>query len=67
MGHLEAAMLAGEAIDPNMLVSAEAQRDIAAAFRQHGFGSLGLVVESIGDRYDYGPCRVIRAAMPTRP
>ena len=34
-------MLAGEAIDVNYLVSADAQRDIAAAFAKHGFVSLG--------------------------
>ncbi len=61
--HLEEAMLAGEAIDVNTLVSAEAQCDIAAAFTKHGFGSLGLVVASLGGRYDYGQCRVVRAAM----
>jgi len=64
--HLEEAMLAGEAIDVNTLVSAEARRDIAAAFTKHGFGSLGLVVESLGGRYDYGQCRVVRAAMQIR-
>jgi ATP-dependent DNA helicase RecQ len=62
-GHLEEAMLAGEAIDVNSLVSVEAQRDIAAAFAKHGHGSLGLVVASLGGRYDYGQCRVVRAAM----
>lgn len=61
--HLEEAMLAGEAIDVNTLVSPEARRDIAAAFTKHGYGSLGLVVESLGGRYDYGQCRVVRAAM----
>lgn len=61
--HLEEAMLAGEAIDVSALVSAEAQREIAAAFEKHGFGSLGLVVESLGGKHGYGPCRVVRAAM----
>jgi ATP-dependent DNA helicase RecQ len=62
-GHLEEAMLAGEVIDVNLLVSVEARRDIAAAFKKHGYGSLGLVVASLGGRYDYGQCRVVRAAM----
>ena len=65
-GHLEEAMLAGEAIDVNTLVSAAAQRDIAAAFKKHGFGSLGPVVESLGGHYGYGQCRVVRAAMQMR-
>jgi ATP-dependent DNA helicase RecQ len=62
-GHLETAMQAGETIDVNALVSAEAQQEIAAAFNKRGFGSLGAVVESLGGKYGYGPCRVVRAAM----
>ena len=65
-GHLEEAMLAGEALDVNSLVSAEARRDIAAAFDRHGFGNLTGVVESLGGRYDYSQCRIVRAAMQAR-
>jgi ATP-dependent DNA helicase RecQ len=61
--HLEEAMLAGEAVDVNSLVSAEARRDIAAAFDRHGFGNLTGVVESLGGKYGYGECRVVRAAL----
>ena len=61
--HLEQAMLAGEAIDVNALVSAEAQREIAATFEKRGLGSLGLVVESLGGKYSYGECRLVRAAL----
>ncbi|MDE3068372.1 MAG: helix-turn-helix domain-containing protein, partial [Verrucomicrobiota bacterium] len=64
--HLEKAMLAGEAIDVNSLVSPEAQREIAAAFKRHGFGSLGVVAESLGGKYGYGECRVVRAALQAR-
>jgi len=64
--HLEEAMLAGEAIDVNALVASEAQRDIAAAFARHGYGSLGLVVASLGGRYTHGECRVVRAALQMR-
>jgi hypothetical protein len=45
------------------LVSAEARRDIAAAFVRHGFGNLTGVVESLGGKYGYGECRVVRAAL----
>ncbi len=62
-GHLEEAILAGEAVAMNELVSIAAQRDIAAAFQQHGFGNLGSVVESLGGKYNYGQCRLVRAAM----
>jgi len=64
--HLEAAMLAGEAVDVKSLLTAEAQRDIAAAFARHGFGNLGGTVESLGGRYDYGQCRIVRAAMQSK-
>ncbi len=64
--HLEEAMLAGEKIDVSELVSATAQKDIAAAFVKLGFGNLGRVVESFDGRYGYGECRVIRAAMQTK-
>jgi ATP-dependent DNA helicase RecQ len=61
--HLEEAMLAGETIDVSSLVSAGAQREIAAMFEKRGLGSLGLVVESLGGKYSYGECRVVRAAL----
>ncbi len=62
-GHLESAMQAGEPIDVNSLVDAEAQKEIAAAFEQRGFDTLGAVVEHLGGRYSYGQCRLVRAAM----
>ena len=61
--HLEEALLAGEAIDVNALVSADAQREIAAAFKKRGFGNLGGVVESLGGKHSYGECRIVRAAL----
>ncbi len=61
--HLEEAMLAGETVDVNHLVSAPAQKEIAAAFAKHGFGNLSGVVESLGGKYGYGPCRLVRAAL----
>jgi ATP-dependent DNA helicase RecQ len=65
--HLEEAMLAGEAIDVKLLLTAEAQRDIAAAFARPGCGNLGSgTMASLGGRYDYGQCRIVRAAMQAR-
>jgi len=64
--HLELALQAGEAVDVNALVSAEARKAIAAAFQQHGFGNLSLVVEHLGGKYNYGQCRLVRAAMQPR-
>ena len=60
--HIEDAMLAGEAVDLNSLVGAEARREIAAVFDRRGSGSLGPVVEALGGKYSYGQCRVVRAA-----
>jgi ATP-dependent DNA helicase RecQ len=61
--HLEAAMLAGEAVDVNTLVSTTAQHEIAAALKKYGFGNLVGAVESLGGKYGYGECRVVRAAL----
>jgi ATP-dependent DNA helicase RecQ len=65
-GHLEEAMLAGETIPVDDLVPATAQRDITAALAKHGYGNLGGVVESLGGRYSYGQCRLVRAALQAR-
>ena len=62
-GHLDEAMQAGEAVDLNQLLTAEAQRDIAAAFAKYGFGNLSGVIESLGGRYQHGQCRVYRTAV----
>jgi ATP-dependent DNA helicase RecQ len=62
-GHLEEAMLAREPIDINELVDPSAQKEIAAAFSKHGYGSLGIIVESLGGKYDYGQCRLVRASL----
>ncbi|MGA9778495.1 MAG: RecQ family ATP-dependent DNA helicase [Limisphaerales bacterium] len=61
--HLEEAMLAGETIDLNVLVSTNAQHEITAAFKKYGFGNLAGAVESFGGKYGYGECRVVRAAL----
>ena len=63
---LEEALLAGQDIEIGALVAATAQKEIAAAFTQYGFGNLGGVVESLGGRYTYGQCRVVRAALQAK-
>ena len=62
-GHLEQALLAGERIDVNALVPVVAQREIADAFARHGFVSLAPIVESLGGKYGYGECRLVRAVL----
>jgi ATP-dependent DNA helicase RecQ len=64
--HLEDALLAGETIDVNTLVSAQAQCDIAAAFARHGFTGLSPIVEALGGKYNYGECRIVRAALQSK-
>jgi ATP-dependent DNA helicase RecQ len=64
-GHLEQALLAGEKIDVNSLVSIAAQREIANAFARHGFFSLAVIVESLGGKYGYGECKIMRGLLQT--
>lgn len=59
--HLEEAIRAGEAINLNSLLDAQAQHDIGAAFSRFGFGNLVGAVESLGGRYSHGQLRVYRA------
>jgi len=46
----------------NQLVSAEAQVEIAAAFKQTGWANLVGARELLGEKYDYGLLRIFRAA-----
>jgi ATP-dependent DNA helicase RecQ len=61
-GHLATALEAGELIDLNQLVNAEAQVEIAAAFKQTGWANLVGARELLGEKYDYGLLRIFRAA-----
>jgi ATP-dependent DNA helicase RecQ len=61
-GHLATAIEAGEQIDLNQLASAEAQTEIAAAFKKTGWGNIVGARELLGEKYDYGLLRVYRAA-----
>jgi ATP-dependent DNA helicase RecQ len=61
-GHLATAIEAGEIIDVNELLTAEAQEQIAAAFKKFGFGNIGGARESLGNKFDYGLFRIYRAA-----
>jgi ATP-dependent DNA helicase RecQ len=61
-GHLATAIEAGENIDVNELLDAEAQEQIAATFKKFGFGNIGGARESLGNKFDYGLFRIYRAA-----
>ena len=60
-GHLEQAIQAGESVDINQLLTADQQKEIAAAFAQTGLGNLTGAKELLGDLYDYGQLRLFRA------
>ncbi len=59
--HLADAIETGERLDLDRLVTAEQQSEIARAFDNLGFGSLGAVREHLNEKYDYGVLRVYRA------
>jgi ATP-dependent DNA helicase RecQ len=61
-GHLATAIEAGEAIDLAKLIGAEAQAEIAAAFKRTGWGNIVGARELLGEKYDYGLLRIFRAA-----
>jgi ATP-dependent DNA helicase RecQ len=65
-GHLGTAIEAGEPIDLAQLISAEAQAEIAAAFKRTGWGNIVGARELLGEKYDYGLLRIFRAAANAR-
>ena len=65
-GHLATAIETGEVIDLAQLLSAEAQAEIAAAFKRTGWGNLVGARELLGEKYDYGLLRIFRAAANVR-
>ena len=66
LGHLADALQTGEAVDLNQFLTADEQREITAAFEKNGFGSLSAVMQALGNRYDYGRLKLVRAGMLRR-
>ena len=64
-GHLAEAMEAGEPFDLNQFLTVEEQREITAVFQKLGSFSLTPVFQALGQRYDYGKLRLLRAALNT--
>jgi ATP-dependent DNA helicase RecQ len=62
-GHLADAMVAGEAVDLRQFLTSEQEREISDAFQKNGFGSLGIIFESLGGRYEYGRLKLVRATL----
>ena len=60
-GHLATAIEAGEVIELAQLINAEAQAEIAAAFKRTGWGNIVGARELLGEKYDYGLLRIFRA------
>ena len=65
-GHLATAIESGEKIDLAQLLNAEAQTEIAAAFKRTGWGNIVGARELLGEKYDYGLLRIFRAAANAR-
>jgi ATP-dependent DNA helicase RecQ len=65
-GHLATAIEAGEKIDLAQLLDAEAQAEIAAAFKRTGWGNIVGARELLGKKYDYGLLRIFRATANAR-
>jgi len=59
--HLAAAVEAGEPLDLDRLFTAEEQRQLGDAFRRKGSGSLAVVRDELGGRFDYDRLRIFRA------
>ena len=60
-GHLATAIEAGEKIEIEQLLNAEAQAEIAVAFKRTGWGNIVGARELLGEKYDYGLLRIFRA------
>ena len=65
-GHLTEAIENGESLDLGSFFTAEEKREVAAAFKTSGLGSLSVVFEGLGGRYDYNRLRLARAALKAR-
>ena len=61
-GHLATAIESGEKIDLAQLLDAEAQAQIATAFKRTGWGNIVGAGELLSERYNYGLLRIFRAA-----
>ena len=66
-GHLATALEAGEAVDLDRLIAPADQALIVKAFGESGFASLGAVRERLGNRFDYGQLRLVRARRHQHP
>jgi ATP-dependent DNA helicase RecQ len=66
MGHLATAVEAGEKVDLDRLIPRAEQELIARAFGESGFVSISAVREKLGNRFDFGLLRLVRAALAKR-
>ena len=66
MGHLAAAIEAGEQVEAGRLFTVEQRRELSDAFAKLGLENLAGVREELGERYDYGQVRLYRALIKAR-
>jgi ATP-dependent DNA helicase RecQ len=62
--HLEAAIKAGESLEPDRFFTASQREEIASAFRKVSDGKLADVRSLLNAKYDYGELRIFRALAP---
>ena len=60
LGHLFSAVIAGEPVDLNRLMTADEQQQAADAFSKLGFDNLTDVFELLDERIDYATLRIFR-------
>jgi len=65
-GHIVEVVENGEALDLSPFFTPEEKREVAAAFKELGLGSLSVVFATFGGRYDYNRLRLARAALRNR-
>jgi ATP-dependent DNA helicase RecQ len=63
LGHLAAAIMAGQVVDLSQFFTPEQKREVAAVFDTLGLDSLKIVFESLGGKYDYDRLRLAQAAL----
>jgi ATP-dependent DNA helicase RecQ len=62
--HLLTAVVSGEDIQVDRLVTPEEKLEISSAFKINGYGNITGVFEMLGGRFDYGLLRIVREVEP---
>ena len=63
LGHLAAAVEAGEAIDVRQFIDESGRAEVESALARHPGIALSPVFQALGGRYEYGIIRLVRAVL----